>query len=167
MYHQSLFQPCSFSFSSIPFPRTIKSSSFTSTFTVRCEAKDPSLSPSAQQPLPLSAVAKLMESDKNSGPYPGGLGPFTGRDPNVKKPEWLRQKAPQGERFSQIKESISQLKLNTVCEEAQCPNIGEVLLFFLSFCNFYLSSCFFFFIDILVFDEMGLLKHLSLISGLI
>ncbi|XP_004514720.1 lipoyl synthase 1, chloroplastic [Cicer arietinum] len=125
MYHQSLFQPCSFSFSSIPFPRTIKSSSFTSTFTVRCEAKDPSLSPSAQQPLPLSAVAKLMESDKNSGPYPGGLGPFTGRDPNVKKPEWLRQKAPQGERFSQIKESISQLKLNTVCEEAQCPNIGE------------------------------------------
>jgi lipoic acid synthetase len=57
------------------------------------------------------------------------MGPFTGRDPNVKKPAWLRQKAPQGERFSQIKEFISQLKLNTVCEEAQCPNIGEVLFF--------------------------------------
>jgi len=57
---------------------------------------------------------------------PGGLGPHTGRDPNVKKPEWLRQKAPQGERFLEIKGSLSQLKLNTVCEEAQCPNIGEV-----------------------------------------
>jgi hypothetical protein len=74
-----------------------------------------------------------MESENKSGPYPGGLGPFTGRDPNVKKPAWLRQKAPQGERFSQIKESISMLKLNTVCEEAQCPNIGEVLFFLLLF----------------------------------
>ncbi|KAL2602611.1 hypothetical protein AAZV13_10G237800 [Glycine max] len=53
------------------------------------------------------------------------VGPHTGRDPNVKKPEWLRQKAPQGERFQEIKESLSHLKLNTVCEEAQCPNIGE------------------------------------------
>ncbi|TXG57439.1 hypothetical protein EZV62_018752 [Acer yangbiense] len=56
------------------------------------------------------------------------MGPFTGRDPNVKKPEWLRQKAPQGQRFQQVKESLSTLKLNTVCEEAQCPNIGEVSL---------------------------------------
>ncbi|CAI8585072.1 unnamed protein product [Vicia faba] len=53
------------------------------------------------------------------------VGSIHRRDPNVKKPPWLRQKAPQGERFSQIKESISQFKLNTVCEEAQCPNIGE------------------------------------------
>ncbi|CAL5417480.1 unnamed protein product [Camellia sinensis] len=52
-------------------------------------------------------------------------GPYTGRDPNVKKPEWLRQRAPQGERFEEVKDSLSHLKLNTVCEEAQCPNIGE------------------------------------------
>ncbi|KAL2996291.1 hypothetical protein AAZX31_10G265200 [Glycine max] len=58
------------------------------------------------------------------------VGPHTGRDPNVKKPEWLRQKAPQGERFQEIKESLSHLKLNTVCEEAQCPNIGEVLFYY-------------------------------------
>lgn len=136
MFHQSLLQPCSFSFSSNPFHKTTKSSSFT--FTLRCQAKDPSLSHSEvvyspqQQPLSVLAMSKLMESENKNGPYPGGLGPFTGRDPNVKKPAWLRQKAPQGERFSQIKESISQLKLNTVCEEAQCPNIGEVL--FSSFC---------------------------------
>nr|AMZ03521.1 plastid lipoate synthase 1 [Helianthus annuus] len=51
--------------------------------------------------------------------------PFTGRDPNVKKPGWLRQKAPQGVKYEEVKESLSRLKLNTVCEEAQCPNIGE------------------------------------------
>lgn len=61
------------------------------------------------------------------GPYPGGMGPYTGRDPNVKKPGWLRQKAPQGVKYEEVKESLSRLKLNTVCEEAQCPNIGEVM----------------------------------------
>ncbi|EPS67544.1 lipoyl synthase, chloroplastic, partial [Genlisea aurea] len=52
-------------------------------------------------------------------------GPHTGRDPAAKKPGWLRQKAAQGEKYEQVKESLSRLKLNTVCEEAQCPNIGE------------------------------------------
>jgi len=28
-------------------------------------------------------------------------------------------------RYQQVKESLGDLKLNTVCEEAQCPNIGE------------------------------------------
>lgn len=62
----------------------------------------------------------------SSQPYPGGVGPHTGRDPTVKKPSWLRQRAPQGEKLAKLKESITTLKLNTVCEEAQCPNIGEV-----------------------------------------
>lgn len=42
-----------------------------------------------------------------------------------KKPSWLRQRAPQGERYEYLSESLRSLKLNTVCEEAQCPNIGE------------------------------------------
>lgn len=54
------------------------------------------------------------------------MGPYTGRDPSVKKPAWLRQRAPQGEKLAKLKDSITSLKLNTVCEEAQCPNIGEV-----------------------------------------
>ncbi|KAI3782264.1 hypothetical protein L2E82_12304 [Cichorium intybus] len=71
--------------------------------------------------------SSLMSSSAStkSPPYPGGMGPFTGRDPNFKKPSWLRQKAPQGEKYQEVKESLSRLKLNTVCEEAQCPNIGE------------------------------------------
>nr|B6TN12.1 RecName: Full=Lipoyl synthase 1, chloroplastic; AltName: Full=Lipoate synthase 1; Short=LS 1; Short=Lip-syn 1; AltName: Full=Lipoate synthase, plastidial 1; Short=LIP1p 1; AltName: Full=Lipoic acid synthase 1 [Zea mays]ACG38495.1 lipoic acid synthetase [Zea mays] len=52
-------------------------------------------------------------------------GPYTGRDPEVKKPAWLRQRAAQGEKYARLRESIGELKLNTVCVEAQCPNIGE------------------------------------------
>lgn len=43
----------------------------------------------------------------------------------VVKPEWLRVKAPQWERVGSVKEILRDLKLNTVCEEASCPNIGE------------------------------------------
>lgn len=43
----------------------------------------------------------------------------------VVKPEWLRVKAPQWERVGNVKEILRDLELNTVCEEASCPNIGE------------------------------------------
>ncbi|WP_326498319.1 MULTISPECIES: lipoyl synthase [unclassified Leptolyngbya] len=43
----------------------------------------------------------------------------------VVKPEWLRVKAPQWERVGSVKEILRDLELNTVCEEASCPNIGE------------------------------------------
>ena len=41
------------------------------------------------------------------------------------KPEWLRVKAPQFERIGNTANLLSDLKLNTVCQEASCPNIGE------------------------------------------
>jgi lipoic acid synthetase len=41
------------------------------------------------------------------------------------KPEWLRVKAPQWQRVGNVKEILRDLSLNTVCEEASCPNIGE------------------------------------------
>ncbi|MEB3302037.1 MAG: lipoyl synthase [Cyanobacteriota bacterium] len=41
------------------------------------------------------------------------------------KPEWLRVKAPQRERIGQVADLLSDLHLNTVCQEASCPNIGE------------------------------------------
>ena len=43
----------------------------------------------------------------------------------VVKPDWLRVKAPQWERVGQVKDVLRDLNLNTVCEEASCPNIGE------------------------------------------
>ncbi|MDJ0694880.1 lipoyl synthase [Mastigocoleus sp. MO_188.B34] len=41
------------------------------------------------------------------------------------KPDWLRVKAPQWQRVGNVKEILRDLSLNTVCEEASCPNIGE------------------------------------------
>lgn len=43
----------------------------------------------------------------------------------VVKPDWLRVKAPQWQRVGTVKEILRDLGLNTVCEEASCPNIGE------------------------------------------
>ncbi len=43
----------------------------------------------------------------------------------VSKPDWLRVKAPQVERIGNTANLLSDLKLNTVCQEASCPNIGE------------------------------------------
>jgi len=43
----------------------------------------------------------------------------------VVKPDWLRVKAPQWQRVGNVKELLRDLGLNTVCEEASCPNIGE------------------------------------------
>jgi len=41
------------------------------------------------------------------------------------KPDWLRVKAPQRERIGAVADLLRDLHLNTVCEEASCPNIGE------------------------------------------
>ena len=41
------------------------------------------------------------------------------------KPGWLRAKAPVGENFHDLKKLARGLGLHTVCESAQCPNIGE------------------------------------------
>ena len=41
------------------------------------------------------------------------------------KPEWLRAKAPVGDNFHNLKKLARGLGLHTVCESAQCPNIGE------------------------------------------
>jgi lipoic acid synthetase len=41
------------------------------------------------------------------------------------KPSWLKAQAPTGENFHQLKKLARGLGLHTVCESAQCPNIGE------------------------------------------
>jgi lipoic acid synthetase len=40
-------------------------------------------------------------------------------------PDWIRVRAPIGERYAHLKGLVRGLYLNTVCEEALCPNIGE------------------------------------------
>jgi len=43
----------------------------------------------------------------------------------LRKPDWIRVKAPTSPAFAETRELMRRLKLNTVCEEAACPNIGE------------------------------------------
>jgi lipoyl synthase len=43
----------------------------------------------------------------------------------LRKPTWLRAKAPAGSGFQSVKALVKEHRLSTVCEEAKCPNIGE------------------------------------------
>ena len=40
-------------------------------------------------------------------------------------PDWIRARIPSGENYHELKGLLRGLNLNTVCEEAHCPNIGE------------------------------------------
>ncbi|MCK9608458.1 MAG: lipoyl synthase [Methylomonas sp.] len=46
-------------------------------------------------------------------------------DTLLRKPDWIRIKLPAGEKVNQIKQSLRENRLHTVCEEAACPNLGE------------------------------------------
>lgn len=48
-----------------------------------------------------------------------------GRPARVRKPDWIRVKAPTSKGFNETRKLMRDLNLNTVCEEAACPNIGE------------------------------------------
>ena len=45
--------------------------------------------------------------------------------PSPKKPSWLKVKAEFNPNFHKVKEQVQSKQLNTVCEEAHCPNISE------------------------------------------
>ena len=45
--------------------------------------------------------------------------------PREPKPEWLKVRAPGSENYLHLRGIMRDLKLNTVCEDAHCPNIGE------------------------------------------
>jgi len=47
------------------------------------------------------------------------------RPQRQRKPDWIRVKAPTSKGFAETKKLMRELNLNTVCEEAACPNIGE------------------------------------------
>ena len=51
--------------------------------------------------------------------------PETPREPRQRKPDWIRVKAPVSTGYHETRKLMRDLSLNTVCEEAACPNIGE------------------------------------------
>ncbi len=65
---------------------------------------------------PVRLVGRLAQAGVDAA---GGLAV------DARKPEWLRVKADMGDRFRELKTTMRALDLNTVCEEAGCPNIFE------------------------------------------
>ena len=45
--------------------------------------------------------------------------------PKIKKPSWIKMQLPVAEEYKKLKQLIQTNNLNSVCEEASCPNIGE------------------------------------------
>jgi lipoic acid synthetase len=62
--------------------------------------------------ISIEKTALLRERERQSGP-------------RTRLPEWIRAPLPGGERYAAIKARLRDRNLHTVCEEAQCPNIGE------------------------------------------
>ena len=59
--------------------------------------------------------AKLRHPEKRNRPD----------NPIQRKPSWIRVKAPTSAKYREVQKLMRDLRLNTVCEEAACPNIGE------------------------------------------
>jgi lipoic acid synthetase len=57
--------------------------------------------------------------------HPGGAAKIEGRPFRERKPPWLKVPDPGGTTYRQLKKSIEADNLHTVCEEANCPNVGE------------------------------------------
>ncbi|XP_054158135.1 lipoyl synthase, mitochondrial-like [Oppia nitens] len=57
--------------------------------------------------------------------YSGKLKRDKGDNERLRLPPWLKKEIPIGHNYHRLKRSLRSLGLNTVCEEAKCPNIGE------------------------------------------
>ncbi len=58
----------------------------------------------------------------------GGLAGLSAADGSLalrRHPDWIKARIPSGENYHELKSLLRGLNLNTVCEEARCPNIGE------------------------------------------
>jgi lipoyl synthase len=49
----------------------------------------------------------------------------SGMPVHARKPPWLRVGLPGGERYQRVRDTLSTLRLHTVCQEAHCPNVAE------------------------------------------
>jgi lipoic acid synthetase len=69
----------------------------------------------------------VIQADTDSTltvPGAGGCGSPSPSWPE-RKPRWLKVRAPGGDNYRSLKQMMRSLGLNSVCEEAHCPNIGE------------------------------------------
>ena len=68
---------------------------------------------------------KIEPLTARNGGHAGGAGAVPGSGAPLRKPDWIRAKAPLGPAVTRVKRLLREQGLATVCEEAQCPNLGE------------------------------------------
>lgn len=54
-----------------------------------------------------------------------GLPVVNNAPPALQRPSWLRVRAPNGQRYEQLRQLVEHKRLHTVCASASCPNMGE------------------------------------------
>jgi lipoic acid synthetase len=67
----------------------------------------------------------MSDVTSSSPPEASALPSSNERKVREPKPPWLKVRAPGGENYTRLKQTLRKLDLYTVCEEARCPNVGE------------------------------------------
>jgi lipoyl synthase len=80
-----------------------------------------------QRELPMFQAPGTPAHNPHLPPTIAMGGPASGltTTPTQRHPDWIRARLPSGENYTDLKRILRGLTLNTVCEEAHCPNIGE------------------------------------------
>lgn len=108
--------------------RTLKST--TRSFSSSTQTPPSTTTTSSQFPQTLAGLRARLAAEspvltdfvEGEGPYSVEVG--TKKNP-LPKPKWMKESIPGGQKYTQIKKKLRELKLHTVCEEAKCPNLGE------------------------------------------
>ncbi len=75
---------------------------------------------------PLSALDPAPAPDPARGLDPArGASPANAESLPLRRPEWLKVRLPQGGEFARTRGIVTGHRLHTVCESANCPNVGE------------------------------------------
>ncbi len=72
-----------------------------------------------------AAVNPSGNTSSSARPPVAQRGRFAHRVQPQRKPDWIRMELPGGDSFRDIKGLLKERSLHTVCEEANCPNLGE------------------------------------------
>ncbi len=83
----------------------------------------PAVKSASERPIKLERGIKLRGKDKIDR-APATIEPTTNAT-RLAKPNWIRAKFPGGKAVRDLKNTMRESKLHSVCEEANCPNLGE------------------------------------------